>query len=137
MKKIMIHLCLMLAFPVLLSAQYSGGNGRGDAFAECTQVPVSLNEKTHTITEFLVICQNAPNPFTATTSIKFTMLRESQIRIVLFDIIGREIRVLTEGIYLPGIYTLNMDASELQGGIYVYKAYAGDLCETRKMTVIK
>jgi hypothetical protein len=81
--------------------------------------------------------QNYPNPFNPTTTIPFDLARETNLRVALFDVLGREIRVLFSGTRSAGRHSIQLDASDLPGGIYLYKLEASDFTQTRRMVLVK
>jgi choice-of-anchor B domain-containing protein len=81
--------------------------------------------------------QNYPNPFNPTTTIPFDLARETNLRVALFDVLGREIRVLFSGTRSAGRHSIQLDASDLPGGVYLYKLEASDFTQTRRMVLVK
>ncbi|MEX0856665.1 MAG: T9SS type A sorting domain-containing protein, partial [Balneolaceae bacterium] len=80
---------------------------------------------------------NYPNPFNPTTNIRFTLPEQSQVSLVVYDMIGREVATLVNDILPAGDRTIRFDASSLANGIYLYKLRAGTQQITRTMTLIK
>jgi hypothetical protein len=83
------------------------------------------------------LSQNYPNPFNPTTKIKFDVVRVGDVKIVVYDAMGREVAVLVNESLNPGTYEATFDASQLTSGVYFYKITAGDFSETKKMILIK
>ncbi len=83
------------------------------------------------------LSQNYPNPFNPSTTIAFTLPKSAFTKIVLYDLLGREIRILLDRQMEAGHYEINVDASGLSSGVYIYRIQAGDYSATRKMVVIK
>jgi Secretion system C-terminal sorting domain len=81
--------------------------------------------------------QNYPNPFNPTTKIKFDVAKGGEIKIILYDILGREIRNIVDENLKAGSYEINFKASNLSSGIYYYSLIAGGFRETNKMVLIK
>ncbi len=91
-----------------------------------------------------VLEQNYPNPFNPTTRIKYTIggVREqgpgaSNTRLVVYDLLGREVAVLVNEKKLPGTYEVQFDAGLLASGVYFYRLQAGSFIDTRKMLLIR
>jgi poly(beta-D-mannuronate) lyase len=80
---------------------------------------------------------NYPNPFNASTVIKFGLAQPQHTTLVLYDRLGREVAILVEGMLEAGEHTIRFDASNLESGIYFYKLKAGSFEDTGKMTLIK
>lgn len=65
--------------------------------------------------------QNYPNPFNPTTAIYYDIRNRSRVRLVILDVLGREISQLVSGIQLPGRYVVEWNASNQPGGVYLYR----------------
>ena len=83
------------------------------------------------------LSQNYPNPFNPTTQISYAIPSAGNVKLVVFDILGREIATLVNEFKTAGYYGVNFDASNLASGIYVYRIEAGDFRDTKKMLLIK
>jgi photosystem II stability/assembly factor-like uncharacterized protein len=84
-----------------------------------------------------VLLQNYPNPFNPSTTISYTLPRFLHIRITLFDILGREVKILYDDFQKEGEHKLRFDAEGLASGVYFYKLEAGVFTETKKMVIVK
>jgi len=65
--------------------------------------------------------QNYPNPFNPTTNISFDIPQNSSVKIVIYDMLGREVSTLVNANYAPGTYTVPFNASRLSSGMYIYR----------------
>ncbi len=83
------------------------------------------------------LSQNYPNPFNPTTTIRFTIAEAGNVKLTLFNILGQELRTLIDEFKETGIHTINLNASELNSGLYIYKLESNGLTQTRKMTLVK
>jgi len=83
------------------------------------------------------LSQNYPNPFNPTTSIKYNVASSKHIKLVVYNILGKEIATLVNEKQSPGTYEVNWDASAFPSGVYFYKLTAGDYTETKKALLIK
>ncbi|MEX0737446.1 MAG: T9SS type A sorting domain-containing protein [Bacteroidota bacterium] len=81
--------------------------------------------------------QNFPNPFNPTTLIRFQLPQEQQVTIRVYDLLGREVRTLFNGIQRGGEHQVLFDASGLPTGVYVYRLVAGEYVESRKMQLVR
>jgi uncharacterized lipoprotein YddW (UPF0748 family) len=81
--------------------------------------------------------QNYPNPFNPTTVISFQLALEQHITLRVYDILGREVRVLVDGMLSAGNHSVQFDGSGFASGVYVYRIVAGERVESRKMQLIK
>jgi uncharacterized Ntn-hydrolase superfamily protein len=81
--------------------------------------------------------QNYPNPFNPVTVIKFAVVSEQRVRIAVYDVLGKEVVILTDANLRPGTYEARWDASAYPSGIYYYKLTEGDYTDSKKMILIK
>ena len=83
------------------------------------------------------LSQNYPNPFNSTTNIGFHLPKSSLVKLTIFDILGREIDRFTFLSLIPGMYEVNIDASNYFSGVYFYELKASTYSATKKMILIK
>ncbi len=88
--------------------------------------------------------QNYPNPFNPSTTIQYTVagargqgLGSSEVRIVIYDVLGREVATLVDAPQAPGTYEVRFDGSRLASGVYYYRLTAGQATATRAMVLAK
>jgi len=81
--------------------------------------------------------QNYPNPFNPSTVIKFQVASSSSVKLIVFDVLGREVAALVDEQLKPGTYEVEWNASNYPSGVYFYKLEAGDYTQTKKMLMIK
>jgi len=65
--------------------------------------------------------QNYPNPFNPTTTVRWSILRPSEVRLTVSDLLGREVAVLVNGRMVPGEHLTDFDGSGLPSGVYFIK----------------
>ncbi|MCH8494885.1 MAG: T9SS type A sorting domain-containing protein [Balneolales bacterium] len=81
--------------------------------------------------------QNYPNPFNPVTTIRFDLAKEQDVRLEVFDILGRSLGVMTESRLPSGRHSLSVDARLWSSGVYMYRLQTSEMVLTRKMTLIK
>jgi hypothetical protein len=86
--------------------------------------------------------QNFPNPFNPATVIEYSLPKEvksekSEVSLIVYDILGREVITLVNEHQRPGDYTINFDASSLSSGVYFYKLSTGHFSDSKKMILLK
>jgi hypothetical protein len=81
--------------------------------------------------------QNYPNPFNPVTVIEYALPSAMQVRLEIFDIMGRQVKTLVDQIMPAGQHQAVWDASYVSSGTYFYRLYAGDHIQTRFMTLIR
>jgi len=80
---------------------------------------------------------NYPNPFNPTTSITFELPTASHVLLSVYDLLGKEVGTLVNGVKESGRHVVSFDASVLPSGIYIYTIRAGGFVQTRKMLLMK
>jgi hypothetical protein len=88
------------------------------------------------------LTQNYPNPFNAATTIEFSLPSESNVELVIYDILGRNVRTLVSGWLEGGTHTVTWESADNAGegrpsGVYFYALRAGDQVMIKKMSLIK
>ena len=83
------------------------------------------------------LLQNYPNPFNPSTHIEFSIPKRSFVKLFVYDILGRELKILVNETVQPGVFGAVFDAQNLPSGIYYYSLEAGDYKETKKMVLVK
>jgi len=100
-------------------------------------VPVGIIPISSETPSAFSLSQNYPNPFNPTTKIKFDVVRVGDVKIVVYDVMGREVQTLVNESLKPGTYEASFDGSALNSGVYFYKLVTDNFVETRKMILLK
>ncbi len=90
-----------------------------------------------TVPHSFALRQNYPNPFNPKTNIEFDIPRGDQVKIVLFNMLGQEVRTILNEFKEAGSYKVDFDASSLASGTYYYRITTGDYTDTKKMVLVK
>lgn len=81
--------------------------------------------------------QNYPNPFNPATEIKYSIPKLGLVKLVVYDILGREVKTLVNEMKQPGNYEIKFDGQNYASGVYFYKIEAGDFTAVKKMVLVK
>jgi FlgD Ig-like domain len=86
--------------------------------------------------------QNYPNPFNPVTAISYQLSAVSVVTLRVYDVLGREVSILVNGVGEPGVHTVQWNGKNDRGetvssGIYLYQLRTGNLVMTRKMVLLK
>jgi hypothetical protein len=85
----------------------------------------------------LALSQNYPNPFNYATAITYTLPDSRDVRLEIYDVIGRKVSTLVDGFQPAGNKTISWDACGYPSGTYIYRLTAGDRVFTNRMTLLK
>ncbi len=83
------------------------------------------------------LAQNYPNPFNPETVIEYQIPVTGFVTLRIYDILGREVKTLVNGIQTTGKHTCIFDGSQFESGVYLYQLKTGAFSETRKMLFLK
>ena len=83
------------------------------------------------------LAQNYPNPFNPRTMIDFQLEQTQRVRLAIHDVTGREVALLAEGVHPAGTFRVELDASNLPSGVYVYRLQTESGSTSRKMTLLR
>jgi len=99
-----------------------------------TSVPIPLSG----IPSKYALEQNYPNPFNPSTNISFSLPKQSNVRLSIIDLLGREVATLVDNEERSaGNYTVMWNASSFASGVYFYRLQAGDFVQTKKLVLLK
>ena len=107
------------------------------------RIPTSAGDRGSDILPAEVtLAQNYPNPFNPSTTIKFELPRSSHVRLEIFNVLGRRVRVLLDASQSAGTHRIEWDGLSSEGtrvgsGAYFYRLVAEDIVETKKMLLLK
>lgn len=85
----------------------------------------------------ITLSQNYPNPFNPSTVIGYQLAANSDVRLSVFDLLGREVAVLVNQNQSAGSYNVTFDATNLTSGVYMYRLQSGSKTLTGKMLLVK
>lgn len=112
------------------------GTGPTNVYYDGENLPTGIKEIPVVVNSY-TLSQNFPNPFNPTTNINFSIPENGYVRIIVYDILGKEVATLVNSEKPAGTYQIMFDASELNSGIYFYKITAGDFSDVKKMLLVK
>lgn len=92
---------------------------------------------TSTIPDEDTITQNYPNPFNPVTNIRFSLSETKDVKVEVYDRIGRKISTLIDDRLTRGFHTVQFDGSRLASGVYFYRIATDQTVTTKKMVLVK
>lgn len=88
------------------------------------------------VTEF-ALASNYPNPFTSSTRISYEIAQPVHVRLVVYNVLGQEITILTDQLHDTGRYELDFVGNGLASGVYLYQLTAGNFRQVRRMLLVR
>jgi hypothetical protein len=124
------------------------GNNDGSAIVDIGANEYDMGtsvDDNNQLPEMFALYQNYPNPFNPATTIKYSLPHVGTghapsvqiVKLVIYDVLGKEVATLVNEQQRPGSYKINFNASELSSGIYLYKLTAGSFTQSRKMIILR
>jgi hypothetical protein len=80
---------------------------------------------------------NYPNPFNSSTTISFELVAPGNVKLEVYDLLGREMATLVDGYLESGYYDNKFVASNRPSGIYFYRLNIGNAVKTGRMVLLK
>ncbi len=105
--------------------------------ARWSTIPVGINQISTILPDKYNLYQNYPNPFNPTTNIKFDVIKNGNVKIIIYNTIGEEVETLLNEEVQPGSYKVDFNGDNLSSGIYYYKIVTNDFSDVKKMLLIK
>ncbi len=123
------------------SNNYLNTPARGSFFIiddlQLSETATGINDQAFSLPNDFKLEQNYPNPFNPTTTIRYSIPKESFVTIKVYDVIGKEITSLVNERKSTGNYSINFNASNLPSGIYFYRMQAGNFVSTKKLVLLR
>jgi hypothetical protein len=98
---------------------------------------IGIKNISNELPENFSLSQNYPNPFNPATKIRFNLPKNSEVKLSVFDMSGKEVSVIINGSLNAGEYEADWNPADLASGIYFYTLKTADFSETKKMIFLK
>jgi photosystem II stability/assembly factor-like uncharacterized protein len=120
------------------SAGYVFGGQQNDGYIyRSGQAYIGIKNIGNEIPNLFSLSQNYPNPFNPNSKIKFQISKSSDVKLLVFDVLGREVAALVNQPLQPGTYEVEFDGTDYPSGVYYYRLISELYTETKKMILIK
>ena len=93
---------------------------------QAQQIPATFN-----------LGQNYPNPFNPSTTIKFSLPVASNVKLIVFNLLGQTVATLSDNYMTAGTYRVRFDAGQFASGVYFYRLEAGTFISQKKMMLLR
>jgi trimeric autotransporter adhesin len=100
-------------------------------------VPTNVETNPIEVPVDIALSQNYPNPFNPTTVINYTLQNAEFVSLKVFDITGRLVATLVDGVQPAGVSTVSFNGAGLASGVYLYRLETPSATVTRRMTLLK
>lgn len=101
------------------------------------QTATSISDNDMQLPNMVTLNQNYPNPFNPTTSIKYGLPSDSEVRLDIYNITGQHMAMLLNGRQSAGFHVVTFDAAQYSSGLYLYRIQTNSGTVTRKMMLVK
>jgi hypothetical protein len=114
-------------------------NGSLSVWTAIIDFPVGIQPVSNETPSSFSLSQNYPNPFNPSTKIRFAIgsNKNTPVRLVVYDVLGKETATLVNNTLSPGNYEIQWDASQFASGVYYYSLITDSYKETRKLILAK
>jgi subtilisin family serine protease len=106
-----------------------------NAKSKYSSIPDDAGEED--VPESYYLSQNYPNPFSYFTRIIYDLPKDDYVKIKVYDILGREIAVLADGVENAGRHYKSFEGKQFASGVYFYQMETSSFRQTKKMVIIK
>jgi hypothetical protein len=114
-----------------------GGWGSFSSAGTFTTTITGIGDDESQIPKVFSLEQNYPNPFNPSTTITYSIPKESHVSLKIFDVRGREVATVVNERKSTGVYEAEFNASSLVSGVYFYELKAGEFLSVKKMVLLK
>jgi hypothetical protein len=126
-----------LQFPGYFNIKVEISKNNWVFWSDSTKLLVPVRDEKNILPVIFNLDQNFPNPFNPATTIRYSIPKVSKVQIKVFDVLGKEIRILVNEEKPAGTYELTWNAANLPSGVYFYQIKAGEFTGTKKMILLK
>jgi hypothetical protein len=123
--------------------QFTSAGGTNANFIAKWVIPVGVQSISSEVPSSFKLMQNYPNPFNPATNIEFDLEKNSFVKLVVYDVLGREVAVLVNEEMRAGTYNADWNAANYPSGVYFYRITVDDkishnnFVDTKKMILVK
>jgi uncharacterized delta-60 repeat protein len=117
---------------------YSAGSGTNLDYATIKYSQVTgIRQNPSGIPKTFELSQNFPNPFNPSTIINYQLPRSSSVKLIVYDVMGREVKTLVNERQTAGSYQIEFDAGNYPSGVYFYVMKTMDFTDAKRMVLLK
>lgn len=98
---------------------------------------IDISKDDFIVPELYQLGQNYPNPFNPATTIDFRIYKAGNVKITVYDALGKELEIITNQHYASGSYKIGWNASRYSSGVYFYRLESSEFTAVKKMILLK
>ena len=98
--------------------------------------PINITNNTTIISDYKLY-QNYPNPFNPVTKINYELPNDGKVKLMIYDVLGREIKTLVNEVKQAGKYTVEFNGHNFASGVYFYRIESGKFTDVKRMVLVK
>ncbi|RPI13585.1 MAG: T9SS C-terminal target domain-containing protein [Ignavibacteriae bacterium] len=131
--------CINDTVKIFQAGGYTAASAASNVFAVlgCGPTITGIPNITNEIPSSYSLSQNYPNPFNPSTKISFALPKAGNVKLIVFDLLGREVATLVNEYRTSGNHVVDFNAVNFASGVYFYRIEAGDFTATKKMLLVK
>jgi hypothetical protein len=107
------------------------------AYENLLSYPEGVSQGWPIVPKKSALYQNYPNPFNPNSNIRYQISELRNVKLAVYNLLGREMAVLVDERKAPGSYEAKFEGGGLASGVYFYRLRAGDFVQSRKMMILK
>jgi pimeloyl-ACP methyl ester carboxylesterase len=123
----------ILVYEVITENQHREFQARGTILLKLVSIGV---EEEKLPTEYALM-NNYPNPFNPETTIEYGIPKDSDVRLIVYNLLGEEVMTLVNEKQVAGWYKVRFDANRLSSGVYLYRIIIDDFVQTKKLILLR
>jgi hypothetical protein len=120
--------------------EFMGVSGFGnDIYLDsiCVFPVIGIKHNAGDIPKTYKLSQNYPNPFNPSTTINYDLPKAGNVRLIVYDVLGKETNIIVNEVQKAGSYSITWDGSKFASGIYFYRIESGTFTDVKKMVLVK
>lgn len=121
---------------IKIEAEGAFNSPRFITFTQEAGIIISAEDEINRPPEYSLM-QNYPNPFNPYTNIEFSIKSSGNVKLILYDVLGEELSIITDDFYDAGRHTVGFYSGNLSSGVYIYRITAGGFTSSAKMIIMR
>ena len=116
---------------------FAGNTDGGILRRPLSEMITGIEDKRNNLPSDFALQQNYPNPFNPTTTINYSIAKEGNVNITIYNTIGSKVAIIVNEHKHTGNYSVQFNAGALPSGVYFYRVQAGSFIDVKKMILLK